>query len=102
MSNPAQPPSRKPDGEEPLPVLEEAARSSHSVAEEVIPLVEETVPVDKRDVVTGRVCLQTVTDTIEELVAAPSEGHDLMRTTANWHICEVCGMSADEGDNRHS
>lgn len=52
-------------------MLEEAVRSStHSVAEEVIPLVEETASVDKRDVVTGRVRMQTVTETIEELADA--------------------------------
>ena len=40
------------------------------VAEEVIPLVEEIATVGKRQVVTGRVRVQTVTDTIEELAHA--------------------------------
>jgi len=71
MSKPAQPPSLKSDDEEHLPVLEEALRSgTHPVAEEVIPLVEETATVGKRQVVTGRVRVQTVTDTIKEVARA--------------------------------
>ncbi|ANY83230.1 hypothetical protein BB934_29335 (plasmid) [Microvirga ossetica] len=40
------------------------------MAEEIIPLVEETMTVDKRRVITGRVRVQTVTDTLEELAHA--------------------------------
>jgi uncharacterized protein (TIGR02271 family) len=41
-----------------------------SVAEEVIPLVEETATVEKREVVTGHVRVRTVTDTVEEVAHA--------------------------------
>lgn len=40
------------------------------MSEEVIPLVEETATVGNREVVTGRVRVQTVTDTVEELAHA--------------------------------
>ena len=54
-----------------MPVLDESLRSSaHTISEEVIPLVEETATVGKRQVVTGRVRVQTVTDTIEEVAQA--------------------------------
>jgi uncharacterized protein (TIGR02271 family) len=54
-----------------MPVPDDALRSgARTVAEEIIPLVEETATVDKRQVVTGRVRVQTVTDTIEELAHA--------------------------------
>jgi uncharacterized protein (TIGR02271 family) len=51
-----------------VPVLDESLRSgAHTVSEEVIPLIEETASIGKRQVVTGRVRVQTVTDTVEEL-----------------------------------
>lgn len=40
------------------------------MSEEVIPLVEETAVVGKREVVTGRVRVRTVTDIVEELAQA--------------------------------
>jgi uncharacterized protein (TIGR02271 family) len=43
---------------------------AHTVSEEVIPLVEETASIGKRELVTGRVRVQTVTDTVEELARA--------------------------------
>ncbi len=71
MGNPTQPPSRPPHDVEHLPVLEQTLRSEPStVSEEVIPLVEETATVGKRQVVTRRVRVQTVTDTVEELAHA--------------------------------
>jgi uncharacterized protein (TIGR02271 family) len=71
MIHPAQPSSGKSDDEDHLPVLEEALRSgTHSLSKEVIPLVEETATVGKRQVVTGRVRVQTVTDSVEELAHA--------------------------------
>jgi stress response protein YsnF len=74
MSNPTQPPVRKSDDEDHLPVLEEALRSgTHSLSEEVIPLVEETAAIGKRQVVSGRVRVQTVTDMVEELAHADVE-----------------------------
>jgi uncharacterized protein (TIGR02271 family) len=54
-----------------MPVLDEVLRSGvRTISEEVIPLVEETATVEKREVVTGRVRVQTVTDTVEELAHA--------------------------------
>ena len=54
-----------------MPVLDDASRGgARTVAEEIIPLVEETATVDKRRVITGRVRVQTVTDTIEEITYA--------------------------------
>ena len=43
---------------------------ARTMSEEVVPLVEETATVEKRQVVTGRVRVQTVTDTVEELAHA--------------------------------
>ena len=54
-----------------MPVLDDASRGgARTVAEEIIPLVEETATVDKRQVITGRVRVQTVTDTVEEFARA--------------------------------
>lgn len=54
-----------------MPVLDDALRSSaRTVSEKVIPLVEETATVGKRELVTRRVRVQTVTDTVEELARA--------------------------------
>ena len=54
-----------------MPVLDEALRSGvRTISEEVIPLVEETAIVGKRQLVTWRVRVQTVTDTVEELAHA--------------------------------
>jgi stress response protein YsnF len=60
------------DGESPhpdtVPVLEEAYRSTTRIeAEEILPLVEETATFHKREAVTGKVRVRTITDTIEEL-----------------------------------
>jgi len=71
MADPVPPARVPPHDEEQVPVLDESLRSSaHTFSEEVIPLVEETATVGKRQVVTGRVRVQTVTDTIEEVAQA--------------------------------
>ena len=71
MADPIPPVSPRPDDEAHVPVLDESLRSgAHTVSEEVIPLVEETATVGKRQVVTRRVRVQTVTDTVEELARA--------------------------------
>ena len=71
MADPVPPASLPPHNEEQVPVLDESLRSSaRTASEEVIPLVEETATVGKRQVVTGRVRVQTVTDTIEEVAQA--------------------------------
>jgi stress response protein YsnF len=52
-------------------VLEEADRSdAWTEAEEILPLVEETATVEKREIVTGKVWVRTVTETLEELTKA--------------------------------
>jgi stress response protein YsnF len=71
MADPIFPASVPPNDDKQVPVLDESLRSSaHTIAEEVIPLVEETATVGKRQVVTGRVRVQTITDTIEEVAQA--------------------------------
>jgi stress response protein YsnF len=71
MGDPTRPPSIQTYDEEHAPVREEALRSgAHTVSEEVIALVEETTSISKREVVTGHVRVQTVTDTVEELAHA--------------------------------
>ena len=71
MGDPTRPPSIQTHDEEHVPVLDQSLRSgAHTVSEEIIPVVEETATVGKRQVVTGRVRVQTVTDTLEELAHA--------------------------------
>jgi stress response protein YsnF len=54
-----------------VPVLEDAVHAqSRTVHEEVIPLAEETFRAEVRERVTGRVRVQTVVDTAEELARA--------------------------------
>ena len=68
MTNPIPSPGIRSDDPEHVPVLEDAlASAARTVSEEAISLVEETASVGKRQVVTGRVRVQTVTDTVEEV-----------------------------------
>lgn len=61
-----------------MPVLDDVLKSSaRTVAEDVIPVVEETATVSKRQVVTGRVRVRTVTDSVEELAHADVQREDL-------------------------
>jgi uncharacterized protein (TIGR02271 family) len=77
MADPVPPASVPPHDEEHVPVLDESMRSgTRTVSEEVIPLVEETATIGKQEVLTGRVRVKSVTDTIEELAHA-----DLQRET---------------------
>lgn len=53
------------------PIPEDAGRSGPALTTDVVlPLTEETVDVDKRERVTGKVQVRTVTDTVEELARA--------------------------------
>ncbi len=52
------------------PGPEMGAHSAAHDTEEVIPLVEETVRIDKRQAVTGRVRVRTIVDTVEEFARA--------------------------------
>ena len=71
MGDPTHPSSVPPHDAEPVPSLDDAPRSgAHTTSEEVIPLAEEIATIAKRQVVTGRVRVQTLTDTIEELAHA--------------------------------
>ena len=71
MRDPTHPSSVLPPDDEPVSGLDAALRSgAHTTSEEVIPLVEEMPTIEKRQVVTGRVRVQTVTDTVEELAHA--------------------------------
>jgi stress response protein YsnF len=61
-----------------VPVLDNALRrDSRTASKEVIPVVEETATVGKRQVVTGRVRVQTVTDMVEELARATVQRDDV-------------------------
>ena len=71
MDDPTHPSSVPPHHAESAPSLDDAPRSgAHTTSEEVIPLVEEIATIAKRQVVTGRVRVQTLTDTVEELAHA--------------------------------
>ena len=48
--------------------------ADHRTQDEVIPLVEEELRIDKRSVVTGKVRVRTVVDTVEEMGRATLEG----------------------------
>ena len=71
MDDPTHPSSPPPHDDEPAPALDDVLTSgAQPLSEEVIPLIEETATVDTRQVITGRVRVQTITDTIEELAHA--------------------------------
>ncbi|ANY84794.1 hypothetical protein BB934_39160 (plasmid) [Microvirga ossetica] len=72
---------------------------ARAVSEEVIPLVEETAIVGKREVITGRVRVQTVTDVIEELARADvqRETVDVTRVPID-RIVETAPEIRTEGD----
>jgi uncharacterized protein (TIGR02271 family) len=71
MGDPTHPSSVPPHDAEPVTSLDDAPRSgAHTTSEEVVPLAEEIATIAKRQVVTGRVRVQTLTDTAEELAKA--------------------------------
>jgi stress response protein YsnF len=71
MGNPTTPEDDQSPNPNTVPVLEDAYRSdTPTEAEEILPLVEETATIHKREVVTGKVRVRTVTDTVEELAKA--------------------------------
>jgi stress response protein YsnF len=71
MADPTRPPGVPPHDAEHGSVLDDALGSGgRPVSEDVIPLAEETATVGKREIVTGRVRVRTVTDTVEELAHA--------------------------------
>jgi uncharacterized protein (TIGR02271 family) len=71
MGDPTHPSSVPPHDAEPVPSLDDAPRSgAHTTSEEVVSLAEEIATIAKRQVVTGRVRVQTLADTVEELAHA--------------------------------
>jgi stress response protein YsnF len=71
MGNPTTPEDDQSPNPNTVPVLEDAYRSDTPTgAEEILPLVEETATIHKREVVTGKVRVRTVTDNAEELAKA--------------------------------
>ena len=71
MGTPTRPRDGQPPDADKVPVPEEAYRSdTWTEAEEILPLVEETAAIHKREVVTGKVRVRTITDTTEELARA--------------------------------
>jgi stress response protein YsnF len=93
-------PPRRPDDEDGIPILEDALRSgAHTASEEVIPLVEETATVGKRQVVTGRVRVQTVTETVEELAHADVQRETVEVTRVPFDkVVETAPEIRTEGD----
>ena len=66
------------DDQEQVPVLDDALRSDpRTVAEEIIPLVEESAIIGKQQVSTGHLRVRTVTDTVEELAHASVQREDV-------------------------
>jgi uncharacterized protein (TIGR02271 family) len=51
--------------------------ADHRTQDTIIPLVEEEVRIDKLSVVTGKVRVRTVTDTVEEMARATLEGREV-------------------------
>jgi uncharacterized protein (TIGR02271 family) len=90
----------QPADEEHVSVLDESSASDpRTVSEEVIPLVEETATVAKRQVVTGRVRVQTVTETVEELAHADvqRESVEITRVPIN-QVVETAPTIRTEGE----
>ena len=100
MSDPTTPASLNPNDEAHVPVLKEAlATGTRSMSEEVIPIAEEIATVGKQQLVTGRVRVQTVTDTIEELDHADMQRETLEVTRVPIdRIVEAAPESRTEGD----
>ena len=71
MAKPTAPHDGQHPGSDRTVALEEADRSDTWIeAEEILPLVEETATVEKHEIVTGKVRVRTITETLEELTKA--------------------------------
>jgi Domain of unknown function (DUF2382) len=100
MGNPTTPRDGQPQDSDKDPVLEEAYRSGiRTEAEEILPLVEETATIHKREVVTGKVRVRTVTDTAEELAKATlhSDSVEVTRVPVD-KVVETAPEIRTEGD----
>ncbi|EIM30390.1 YsnF/AvaK domain-containing protein [Microvirga lotononidis] len=100
MANPVPDPNAPLDDQEQVPVLDDALRSDpQTVAEEAIPVVAERAIIDKRQVVTGHVRVQTVTDTVEELAHASVQRDDVEVTRVPIdRVVETAPEIRTEGD----
>ena len=100
MGNPTTPRDGHSTDPDKVPVLEEAYTSgARTESEEILPLVEETATVHKREVTTGRVRVRTVTDTIEEFAAAnlQSESVEVTRVPID-RVVDVAPAVRTEND----
>ena len=88
------------DDQEQVPVLDDAPRGSfQTLSEEVIPVVAETATVGKRQVVTGRVCVRTITGTINEVAHADLRREDVEVTHVTIDkVVETAPEIRTEGD----
>ncbi|WP_114946661.1 YsnF/AvaK domain-containing protein [Microvirga calopogonii] len=78
MANPVQNPNAPLDNQDQVPVLDDALRSDpRTVAEEILPVVEERAVIDKQQVSTGHVRVRTVTDTVEDVAHASVQWEDV-------------------------
>jgi stress response protein YsnF len=100
MGNPTTPRVGQLQDSDKDPVLEEAYRSGiRTEAEEILPLVEETATIHKREVVTGKVRVRTVTDTAEELAKATLQSDTVEVTrVAIDKVVEAAPEIRTEGD----
>jgi uncharacterized protein (TIGR02271 family) len=64
---------------------------------EVIPLVEETVRIEKEEVVTGRVRVRTVTEEVEQLVGQylDAENVEIVRVPVELEVAEAPAVRQD-------
>jgi stress response protein YsnF len=74
MGNATTPRDGQPPDSGTEPVLEASRGAIQTEAGEIVPLVEETATIHKREVVTGKVRVRTVTDTVEERARANLQG----------------------------
>jgi stress response protein YsnF len=100
MADPVPNPNAPPDDQEPVPVLDDALRSDpRTVAQEIVPVVEESAIIGKRQVVTGHVRVRTVTDTVEELAHASVQREDIEVTRVPIdRVVETAPEIRTEGD----
>lgn len=92
-----------------IPVVQETPSASDtatsrveetlSVSDTVIPVVEETLSVSKRELVTGRIRVETVTDSVEQMVNSDLEFTtiDIERVPIDRHVDSVPEVRV-EGD----
>jgi stress response protein YsnF len=99
MADPVPNPNAPPDDQEPVPVLDALRSDPRTVAQEIVPVVEESAIIGKRQVVTGHVRVRTVTDTVEELAHASVQREDIEVTRVPIdRVVETAPEIRTEGD----